>query len=100
MENVMKQRMNAYAVAPEGIKALQAVEVYLAKSGLEHRLLHMIKTRVSQMNGCAYCLHMHTSDALAAGETKERLFLLDAWEESTMFTDRERAALAWAEALT
>ncbi len=96
----MKQRMNAYAVAPEGIKALQAVEMYLAKTGLDHRLLHMIKMRASQLNGCAYCLHMHSSDALAAGESDKRLFLLDAWEESTMYTDRERAALAWTEALT
>jgi AhpD family alkylhydroperoxidase len=96
----MKQRMNAYAVAPEGIKALQSVEAYLAASGLDHGLMHLLKMRVSQINGCAYCLHMHSSDARKGGEREERLYLLDAWEESTMFTPRERAALAWAEALT
>ena len=96
----MKQRMNAYAVAPDGIKALVNVEAYVAQSGLEHGLLHLIKMRVSQINGCAYCLHMHSSDARKGGEREERLYLLDAWEESAMYTPRERAALAWAEALT
>jgi AhpD family alkylhydroperoxidase len=76
------------------------VEEYLKDCGLDHRLMHLIKIRASQINGCAYCLHMHTADALKAGETAERIFLLDAWRESKMYTPRERAALAWTEALT
>jgi AhpD family alkylhydroperoxidase len=96
----MTQRINTYAVAGPAIAGFLAVEKYLHESGLEHRLLHMIKTRASQMNGCAYCLHMHTSDARAAGESDVRLHLLPAWRESTMFTPRERAALAWVEAIT
>jgi AhpD family alkylhydroperoxidase len=96
----MKQRINAYAVAPDGLKALLGVEEYVARSGLEHNLLHLVKMRVSQINGCAYCLHMHSSDARKGGETEARLYLLDAWEESALYTPRERAALAWAEALT
>jgi AhpD family alkylhydroperoxidase len=96
----MKQRINAYAVAQDGLNALIGVETYLAKCGLEHGLLHLIKMRVSQINGCAYCLHMHSHDARKGGETEARLYLLDAWEESALYTPRERAALAWAEALT
>jgi AhpD family alkylhydroperoxidase len=96
----MKTRMNPYAVAGEGIAALQGVEKYVSESGLEHGLLHLIKTRVSQMNGCAFCLHMHTKDARVGGESEKRLHLLPAWRESTMYTPRERAALAWAEGLT
>lgn len=96
----MKQRINGYAVASGGIAALHGVEKYLSESGLEHGLLHLIKTRASQMNGCAYCLHMHTSDARAGGESEARLYLLPAWRESAMFTARERAALAWTEAVT
>ena len=96
----MKQRLNPYAVAPEGIKALINVETYLSNSGLDESLQLLIKMRVSQINGCAYCLHMHSSDARKGGEREERLYLLDAWEESAMYTPRERAALAWAEALT
>jgi AhpD family alkylhydroperoxidase len=69
-------------------------------SGLEHSLQELVKTRASQINGCAFCLHMHTRDARKAGETEERLYLLDAWRESPLYTDRERAALAWTEALT
>ena len=96
----MKQRINAYATAPEGVKALVAVETYLAGCGLEHSLLHLIKMRASQINGCANCLHMHSSDARAAGESEVRLYLLDAWEESALYSPRERAALAWTKALT
>ena len=95
----MQTRINPYAVAPEAFKPLLALEEQL-KASLEHSLIHLVKTRASQINGCAYCLHMHTSDALAAGESPTRLFLLDAWEESKLYTDRERAALAWTEALT
>jgi len=96
----MKHRINAYAVAQEGLNALIGVETYLSKCGLEHGLLHLIKMRVSQINGCAYCLHMHSQDARKGGEAEARLYLLDAWEESALYSPRERAALAWAEALT
>jgi AhpD family alkylhydroperoxidase len=96
----MKTRMNAYAVAGEGIQALLGVEKYVHGCGLEAGLIHLIKTRVSQMNGCAYCLHMHTGEARRDGESEARLYLLSAWRESAMYSPRERAALAWAEALT
>ncbi len=96
----MKTRLNPYALVGEGIQALLAVEKYLHGSGIEHSLLHLIKMRASQMNGCAYCLHMHSKDARAGGESEQRLYLLDAWRESVMYTPRERAALAWTEALT
>jgi AhpD family alkylhydroperoxidase len=75
-------------------------EAYVKGSGLEPSLFELIKTRASQINGCAYCLHMHTRDARAKGESEERLYLLDAWRESPLYTDRERAALAWTEAVT
>jgi AhpD family alkylhydroperoxidase len=94
------QRLNPYQVAPEGYALLVKVEEYLKRSGLEPRLLALVKVRVSQMNGCAYCLHMHTLEAVEAGEAHERLHLLDAWRESAMYTARERAALDWAESLT
>jgi AhpD family alkylhydroperoxidase len=96
----MKPRLNPLAAAPEAIKALTALETYVAGSGLEVSLYHLVKTRASQINGCAFCIHMHTRDARAHGETEERLYLLDAWRESPLYTDRERAALAWTEALT
>ena len=77
-----------------------ALETYVRQSGLERSLLHLIKTRASQINGCAYCLEMHTREARADGESEERLYLLDAWRESPAYSERERAALAWTEALT
>lgn len=76
------------------------LEMYLAKCSLEKSLLHLIKYRVSQINGCAYCLDMHSKDLLATGETAQRLLVLDAWRETSFYTDRECAALAWAEAVT
>jgi AhpD family alkylhydroperoxidase len=76
------------------------VEAYLQKSGLDHKLIALVKTRVSQINGCAYCLHMHTEEARKLGESDMRLHLLDAWHESNLYSKRERAALNWAEALT
>ena len=76
------------------------LEVYLAKSTIEKPLLHLIKYRVSQINGCAFCIDMHTKDARARGETEQRLYALNAWRETPFFTDRERAALAWTESLT
>lgn len=96
----MKQRINAYEKGQGAIKAMMGLEIYLAKSSIEKNLLHLIKYRVSQINGCAYCLDMHSKDLRAAGETEQRLFVLDAWHEAPFYTERERAALAWAESLT
>jgi AhpD family alkylhydroperoxidase len=96
----MKPRMNYYAAAPETIKAIAAIEPVIAASGLEASLIELVKIRASQINGCAYCIHMHSKDARAKGEIEERLYLLNAWRESPLYTDRERAALAWTEALT
>jgi len=96
----MRQRLNPTAVAPEGYAALAGVETYVEKSGLDHKLVLLVKIRVSQINGCAYCLHMHTLDARKLGESEARIYLLDAWHESELYSDRERAALAWAESLT
>lgn len=86
--------------APEGIKAMWGLESYVRHCGLEHSLLELVKTRASQLNGCAFCLDMHTKDARAEGETEQRLYALPAWEETPFFTERERAALAWTEAVT
>ena len=96
----MKQRLNYAEVGGGAARAMYGLEAYLAKSGLEPSLLHLLKFRVSQINGCAYCLDMHSKDLRAAGETEQRLYLLDAWRESPFYTERERAALAWAEAVT
>jgi AhpD family alkylhydroperoxidase len=95
----MLKRLNFMARKNGGIDALVAVEAWIAKS-FDPKLLELVKVRVSQMNGCAHCLHMHRQDALKLGETEDRLLLLSAWHESHLYTDRERAALAWAEALT
>ena len=96
----MKPRIDTGAVAPEALKGMFATEAYLAKSPLGKPLLHLLKLRASQMNACAYCLDMHWKDARAAGETEQRLYGLDAWREAPYYTDRERAALQWVEALT
>src|SRR5215475_9736284 len=96
----MKPRMNYYQAAPDTIKALVAVEDQIKASGLEKSLIELVKTRASQINGCAYCISMHTTDARKQGETEQRLYLLDAWRESPLYSERERAALAWTEALT
>jgi AhpD family alkylhydroperoxidase len=98
----MAQRMNFYGVAPAAIDPLARIATVpeLEAVGLDHRLQELVKIRASQINGCANCLHMHTADALKAGEIPERIFLLGAWRESRMYTPRERAALAWTEALT
>jgi len=82
------------------IEAMLGVEKYIRQSGLDESLLNLIRMRASQINGCAYCLDMHWKDARALGENEQRLYGLDAWEESPYYTDRERAALAWTEALT
>ena len=96
----MKARLNPYAAAPETMKAVAAIEPIIAASGLDASLIELVKTRASQINGCAFCIHMHTRDARAHGETEERLYLLNAWRESPLYTEKERAALAWTEALT
>jgi AhpD family alkylhydroperoxidase len=96
----MKPRMNYYQAAPETIKALVAVEDQVKASGLEQSLIELVKTRASQINGCAFCINMHTADARKYGETEQRLYLLNAWRESPLYTERERAALGWTEALT
>jgi AhpD family alkylhydroperoxidase len=96
----MQPRMDYVKAAPDGYKAMSGLESYVRQCGLEHPLLELVKTRASQINGCAFCLDMHTKDARAAGETEQRLYALSAWEETPFFTDRERAALAWTEAVT
>jgi AhpD family alkylhydroperoxidase len=96
----MKPRLNAYQVAPDTIKALMALEAAVQGSGLEQSLIELVKTRASQINGCAFCINMHTQDARKHGETEQRLYLLNAWRESPGYSDRERAALAWTEAVT
>src|SRR4249920_2667224 len=97
---IMQPRMNPYQAAPEAMKAMGALESYVQGCGLESSLIDLVKTRASQINGCAYCIHMHTRDARARGESEERLYLLDAWRDSPLYTERERAALAWTEAVT
>lgn len=96
----MKARMNYYQAAPDTINALSAVEKQIQASGLERTLIELVKTRASQINGCAFCINMHTADARHNGESEARLYLLNAWREAPVYTDRERAALAWTEAVT
>lgn len=96
----MEARLNYATIAPEPVKAMYSLGGYLARCGIEHSLQELIKMRVSQINGCAYCLDMHSQDARASGETEQRLYTLSAWRETPFFTDRERAALAWAEQVT
>src|SRR5690348_9361772 len=96
----MEPRIDVSRVDPKAYQAVYPLEIYVRQSGLEKPLLELVKMRASQINGCAYCLDMHSKDARAAGETEQRLYLLDAWRESPFYSDRERAALAWTEALT
>ena len=96
----MTARLNPWTVAPDAFKPLMDLEAQIAASSLEQSLIELVKMRASQINGCAFCLHMHSRDARAAGETEERLYLLNGWRESNLYTPRERAALAWTEALT
>ncbi len=96
----MTPRFMPFKIAPDLIKTLVNLENGLAAGGLERSLTELVKLRASQINGCAYCIHMHVTDALSHGETEMRLFMLDAWRESSLYTDRERAALAWTESLT
>ncbi len=96
----MEKRLNAYQANPEAIAAMARLDAHVRSCGLEESLIELVVTRASQINGCAYCLHMHTSDARAAGESETRLYLLSAWRESALYTPREKAALGWTEALT
>jgi AhpD family alkylhydroperoxidase len=96
----MQARIVYDTVAPEGAKAMWTLENYVRHCGLEPSLLELVKFRASQINGCAYCIDMHSKDARAHGETEQRLYALSAWRETPFFTDRERAALAWTEAVT
>lgn len=96
----MKARMNPFEAAPAVMKELLDFGAKLKGNGLEASLTELVLIRASQLNGCAYCIHMHTRDARQHGETEERIYLLSAWRESPLFTERERAALGWTEALT
>lgn len=96
----MSGRFDYARVAPAANEAMRGVEQYVRTSGLERSLLELVKIRASQLNGCAYCLDMHTKDARAAGETEQRLAVLAAWRDAPFYSDRERAALEWTEAVT
>jgi AhpD family alkylhydroperoxidase len=96
----MKARINYGKVASGIYDAMDALDQYVAQCGLEESLLHLVRLRASQINGCAYCLDMHWKDLRAIGESEQRLYSLDAWRECPYYTDRERAALAWTEAIT
>ena len=96
----MRTRIDFTRISMQSLKPLFALGAQVEASGLEHALLELVKMRSSQLNGCAYCLDMHSKDARAAGETEQRLYLLDAWRETSLYSERERAALAWTEAVT
>lgn len=96
----MEQRFDYAALSQGGYKAMLGLEQHLRHCGLDSGLLHLVKLRASQINGCAFCLDMHWKDLRAVGETEQRLYSLDAWRECPYYTERERAALAWTEAVT
>lgn len=96
----MQARFDVHKVSPEALKAMLALGTYVQSSGLEESLLYLVELRASQINGCAYCIDMHSKDARALGDTEQRLYALNAWQETPFFSDRERAALAWTEAVT
>jgi AhpD family alkylhydroperoxidase len=96
----MKARISYSETDPKALQLLMAVEAHIGTSSIEPKLLHLVKMRASQINGCAFCLDMHSKDARADGETEQRLYSLDAWEEAPYYSDRERAALEWTEAVT
>lgn len=96
----MKPRLDFYTASPDALKALIALEAAVGKLGLEPALLELIKLRASQINGCAFCVDMHTSDARKRGESERRLYAVSVWRETPFFTPRERAALGWTEAVT
>jgi AhpD family alkylhydroperoxidase len=96
----MQKRLDYSKAAPGSVQAMYKLQKFVEESGLERSLLELVKTRVSQINGCAFCIDMHTKDARALGESEQRLYALNAWRETPFYTGRERAALAWAEAIT
>jgi AhpD family alkylhydroperoxidase len=96
----MKSRIAWHGKYPGAFQVMKALQDYVHNSGLEYSLIELVKMRASQINGCAYCIDMHTKDARAAGETEQRLYLLNAWREAPFYSDRERAALEWTEAIT
>ena len=96
----MKARLDFRKASPEAGKAMSALHAFVHKCGLDHQLLELVNLRASQINGCAHCIDMHVKELRAAGESEQRIYLLDAWRESPLYTARERAALAWTEALT
>ena len=96
----MKARLDPRKAAPEAMEAISHLHAYVRNCGLDHKLLELVKLRASQINGCAWCMDMHSKELRAAGEDEQRLHLLSAWRECPFYTDRERAALAWTEALT
>jgi AhpD family alkylhydroperoxidase len=96
----MQKRLDYYSTSPEAMKGMLFLESFAKKCGIELSLIELVKTRASQINGCAYCLDMHTKDARKAGETEQRLYGLSAWREAPYYSPRERAALAWTEAIT
>lgn len=96
----MEQRLDFYKASPEAMKALMALEIAVSKLGIEPALQELVRLRASQINGCAFCVDLHTSDARKKGETERRLYAVSVWRETPFFTPRERAALAWTEAVT
>src|SRR4051812_244874 len=98
--NIMKARINLMNLNPGIMHAMLGLEKQVSKGGLDNKLLNLVRMRASQINGCAYCLDMHSKDARAAGETEQRLYGLNAWRETPYYSARERAALEWTEALT
>lgn len=97
---IVEPRLEYGKVEPEGYRAISALQHHVNNSGLDRSLLELVKIRASQINGCAFCIDMHTKDARLGGETEQRIYALNAWRETPFFTDRERAALAWTEAVT
>jgi AhpD family alkylhydroperoxidase len=96
----MKARLDFRKASPQGEKAMMGLHMFVRNCGLDHGLLELVKLRASQINGCAHCIDMHTKELRADGESEQKLYLLNAWRESPFYSDRERAALAWAEAVT
>ncbi len=97
---IMEPRLSYSRISPGGYQAMRRLDDYVKQSGLDSALLELVKVRASQINGCAYCIDMHTKDARVHGESEQRLYALDAWRETPFYSERERAALAWTEAVT
>jgi AhpD family alkylhydroperoxidase len=100
MSSTVQPRFDYRKFSPDPVQAMLALEKYIASCGLDHTFVHLLKLRASQINGCAFCVDMHSIDARAEGESEQRLYALNAWHETPFFTDRERAGLAWIEAVT